>query len=104
MSKKISLVLVAFALAVAGCTKSENTSTQAGGEAASGEKLVVGFSQIGAESAWRSAETTSIRSEAEKRGVQLNFSDAQQKQENQIKALRTFIAQKVDAIVLAPVV
>src|SRR5467141_2597233 len=68
------------------------------------KKLVVGFSQIGAESAWRSAETESIRSEAAKRGVGLKMVDAQQKQENQIKALRTFIAQDVDAIILAPVV
>ena len=72
--------------------------------APSGKKLTVGFSQIGAESAWRSAETTSIQSEAEKRGVLLKFSDAQQKQENQIKALRTFRIQRVDAIILAPVV
>ncbi len=66
--------------------------------------LTVGFSQIGAESAWRTAETESIRGEAAKRGVNLKFADAQQKQENQIRALRTFIAQKVDAIILAPVV
>lgn len=71
---------------------------------AAGKKLTVGFSQIGAESAWRTAETESIRSEAEKRGVNLRFSDAQQKQENQIKALRVFLAQRVDAIILAPVV
>ncbi len=64
--------------------------------------ITVGFSQIGAESAWRTAETESIRSEAAKRGVNLKFSDAQQKQENQIKALGTFIAQRVDAIILAP--
>src|SRR5512132_4059142 len=68
------------------------------------QKLTVGFSQIGAESAWRTAETESIRSEATKRGVNLRFSDAQQKQENQIKALRVFLAQGVDAIILAPVV
>jgi simple sugar transport system substrate-binding protein len=66
--------------------------------------VTVGFSQIGAESAWRTAETESIRSEAGRRGVKLKFSDAQQKQENQIKALGAFIAQKVDAIILAPVV
>src|SRR5438309_5256354 len=66
--------------------------------------LTVGFSQIGAESGWRTAETQSIRSEAAERGVTLKFSDAQQKQENQIKALGAFIAQKVDAIILAPVV
>lgn len=70
-----------------------------------GEKtLVVGFSQIGAESSWRTAETKSIRDEAEKRGVELKFSDAQGKQENQVKALNAFIAQGVDAIILAPVV
>ena len=72
--------------------------------APSGKKISVGFSQIGAESAWRTAETQSIRSEAEKRGVTLRFADAQQKQENQIKSLRTFLAQRVDAIILAPVV
>jgi len=66
--------------------------------------LTVGFSQIGAESAWRTAETESIRAEAEKRGIDLKMSDAQQKQENQIAALRTFIARRVDAIILAPVV
>src|SRR5207302_4322082 len=73
-------------------------------QSAPGKKLVVGFSQIGAESAWRTAETESILSEAKKRGIDLKMSDAQQKQENQIKALRTFIAQDVDAIILAPVV
>jgi simple sugar transport system substrate-binding protein len=66
--------------------------------------LVVGFSQVGAESAWRTAETGSIRSEAQKRGVELKFADAQGKQANQISAIRSFIAQKADAIVLAPVV
>jgi simple sugar transport system substrate-binding protein len=66
--------------------------------------ICVGFSQIGAESAWRSAETTSINEEAALRKVTLISNDAQQKQENQIKAIRSFIAQKVDAIILAPVV
>src|SRR5690606_14638028 len=62
------------------------------------------FSQIGAESAWRTAETQSIRGEAQARGIRLQFSDAQQKQENQIRALRGFLTQGVDAIILAPVV
>jgi simple sugar transport system substrate-binding protein len=69
-----------------------------------GGKVTVGFSQIGAESAWRTAETESIRSEAANRGVDLKFADAQGKQENQIRALRNFITQKVDAIIFAPVV
>lgn len=66
--------------------------------------LTVGFAQVGAESSWRTAETDSIKSEATKRGVNLKFSDAQGKQENQIKAIRAYIAQHVDAIILAPVV
>jgi len=65
---------------------------------------VIGFSQIGSESGWRAAETSVTKSEAEKRGIDLKFADAQQKQENQIKAIRGFIAQGVDAILVAPVV
>lgn len=71
---------------------------------AQAEGLVVGFSQIGSESGWRAAETTLTKQQAEKRGIDLKFADAQQKQENQIKALRSFIAQGVDAILVAPVV
>jgi galactofuranose transport system substrate-binding protein len=70
----------------------------------SADKTTVGFSQIGAESGWRTANTDSIKSEAAKRGVDLKFADAQQKQENQIKALRSFIAQGVDVIAFSPVV
>ena len=68
------------------------------------EKIVVGFAQTGAESSWRTAETRSIREEAAKRGIDLRFADGQGKQENQTKALRTFIAQGVDVILLAPLV
>ena len=68
------------------------------------DALVVGFSQIGSESGWRAAETAVTRAEAAARGIELKFADAQQKQENQIKAIRGFIAQGVDAILLAPVV
>ena len=64
--------------------------------------MVVGFSQVGAESDWRVAETKSIKEDAITRGVDLKFSDAQGKQENQIKAIRSFIAQGVTAIILAP--
>jgi ABC-type sugar transport system substrate-binding protein len=67
-------------------------------------KLTVGFSQIGAESGWRTANTESIKSEAAKRGIKLQFADAQQKQENQINALRSFVVQQVDAIAFSPVV
>lgn len=78
---------------------------QAAGTASLSDKdLVIGFAQEGAESAWRTAETKSIKDEAAKRGITLKFSDAQQKQENQIKAIRTFIQQKVNVIGLAPAV
>jgi simple sugar transport system substrate-binding protein len=99
--KQLSLLLACAAFALCSCDKKSDGGT--GGGAKSG-RLTVGFSQIGAESAWRTAETQSIQDEAKKRGVDLRFSDAQQKQENQFKAVRTFIAQGVDAIILAPVV
>lgn len=66
--------------------------------------LKIGFAQTGAESAWRTANSESMKAEAARRGIDLKFSDGQGKQENQIRALRSFIAQKVDAIVLAPLV
>lgn len=66
--------------------------------------LTVGFSQVGSESGWRTAFSESVQAEAQARGINLQFSDAQQKQENQIKAIRSFIAQGVDAILVAPVV
>lgn len=66
--------------------------------------LVLGFSQVGAESEWRTANTVSIKDAAKKSGVNLKFADAQQKQENQVKAIRSFIAQKVDVIAFSPVV
>ncbi len=72
--------------------------------AAAASAQTVGFSQIGSESGWRAAETTLTKQQAEERGIDLKFSDAQQKQENQIAAIRAFVAQGVDAILLAPVV
>ncbi len=68
------------------------------------DKIVVGFSQIGAESEWRTANTNDVMAAAERAGVELKFSDAQQKQENQIKAIRSFISQKVDIIGFVPIV
>jgi len=68
------------------------------------KKITLGFSQIGAESEWRTANTKSIKEAADTAGINLKFSDAQQKQENQIKAIRSFIAQKVDVIAFSPVV
>lgn len=92
--------LAGLGLVFTGC--SSKSGPDAGGDTGGGKKLTVGFSQIGAESDWRVAETASIKEEAEKRGVDLKFSDAQGKKENQIRAIRSFIAQGVDAIILAP--
>ncbi|WP_089859127.1 ABC transporter substrate-binding protein [Halanaerobium salsuginis] len=69
------------------------------------DKIVLGFSQVGAESEWRTANTESIKNAvANDPRIELKFSDAQQKQQNQIKAIRSFIAQGVDVISFSPVV
>lgn len=98
-----ALLLLIVTLSVISCSDRQ-AAPSSGGAPTGDKKLVVGFAQIGAESGWRTAETESVKSEAEKRGIELKFSDAQQKQENQIKAIRAFVAQQVDAILLAPVV
>lgn len=69
-----------------------------------GDTIVMGFSQVGAESGWRTANTESIKEAAAAAGIELKFSDAQQKQENQIAAIRSFISQQVDIIAFSPVV
>jgi simple sugar transport system substrate-binding protein len=66
--------------------------------------LTIGFSQVGSESDWRTAFTEITLAEAEQRGINLLFSDAGNIQEAQIAAIRSFIEQGVDAIVLAPVI
>ena len=74
------------------------------GVAAADDTITVGFSQVGAESDWRTANTESMKSTfSEENGYELIFDDAQQKQENQLTAIRNFIQQEVDYIVLAPV-
>ena len=68
------------------------------------QRIVLGFSQVGAESAWRQANTESIKSAAATSNIKLLFSDAEQNQENQIAAIRDFIRQRVDVIAFSPVV
>lgn len=89
---------------LAGCAKKGSNESGSEGGAKGGEQLSVGFSQIGAENPWRVAETNSIQDEAKNRNVDLTFSDAQGKQEGQVRALKSFVAKKVDAIILAPVI
>lgn len=109
-----AILVGALMLAMVGCTTVAPAAQAPAGEQAAApadetaaktyEDLVVGYAQIGAESEWRTANTQSIKDEAERLGVELKFSDAQQKQENQIKAIRSFIAQQVDVIGVSPVV
>lgn len=87
-----------------GTQPATTTETKSDDKASADKKIVLGFSQVGAESGWRTANTDSIKSAAADAGLELKFSDAQQKQENQIKAIRSFIQQKVDVIAFSPVV
>jgi galactofuranose transport system substrate-binding protein len=75
-----------------------------GGSGADDGTITMGFAQVGAESGWRTANTKSIQDAAKAAGIDLKFSDAQQKQENQIRAIRSYIQQKVDVIAFSPVV
>lgn len=84
--------------AFSGCKKNNDTVKNGG------QKIIAGFSQIGAESAWRTCNTESIKKAAEENGIQLVYNNAEQKQENQIKALRSFIAYQVDVIIFVPIV
>jgi simple sugar transport system substrate-binding protein len=93
------------AIVVAGATALMMTGCgNKGSDSASSGKIVLGFSQVGSESGWRAANTKSIQESAAAAGIDLKFSDAQQKQENQIKAIRSYIQQKVDVIAFSPVV
>ncbi|TKR24233.1 ABC transporter substrate-binding protein [Cellulomonas hominis] len=100
----VGLVGTAALLSVAACSSGGGGETGAGG--GGGDDLIrVGFSQLGAESGWRTANTESVKeSLTEENGFDLTFVDAQQKQENQIKALRDFVAQDVDVIAFSPVI
>ncbi|NEC67119.1 ABC transporter substrate-binding protein [Streptomyces sp. SID9727] len=95
--------MVGCALALATLTAC-GSGDGGGSKSSGGGKLVMGFAQVGAESGWRTANTKSVRESAKSAGIELKFSDAQQKQENQIKAIRSYIQQKVDVIAFSPVV
>ncbi|MBP3780707.1 MAG: ABC transporter substrate-binding protein [Selenomonas sp.] len=104
MKKIIALLLAAVMMfVVAGCGGSQSASNESK-SGSGGKQITMGFSQIGAESEWRTANTESIKQAAKDAGINLQFSDAQQKQENQIKAIRSFIAQGVDIIAFVPIV
>jgi simple sugar transport system substrate-binding protein len=94
-----SLLIIGYCFISKKDINSENTVVQE-----KHKKIVLGFSQIGDESAWRTANTLSVMSAAKEAGIDILFSNAQQKQQNQIKAIRSFIDQQVDIIAFSPIV
>src|ERR1051325_9558280 len=108
---RLFLVIFAIILGSLGCTQqpalssvSQPSSNLTVKPKKTYQDLIVGYAQLGAESEWRVANTVSVKETAEQLGVELRFLDAQQKQENQIEAIRKFIVQKVDVIGISPIV
>lgn len=102
----VSLISVSLLFLAPGCAKKsiDTTELSQSDSLENGDLTVIGFSQLGAESDWRSANTQSMKETfTEENGYRLIFEDGQQKQANQIMAIRKFIQQDVDYIVLAPV-
>jgi galactofuranose transport system substrate-binding protein len=97
-------ITAAAALVLAACGGGGGDAGGGAAPAAGGDTITLGFSQVGAESGWRTANTKSVQDSAAAAGIDLQFSDAQQKQENQIKAIRSFVQQRVDVIAFSPVV
>jgi len=103
--KSLVLLMVIASLALAACSTAATAEEAApAAEAYTYADLTLCYPQLGAESDWRTANSASIKQTAEEVGATLIFSDAQQKQENQISAVRSCIAQGVDVIALPPVV
>ncbi|MHC1782175.1 MAG: ABC transporter substrate-binding protein [Anaerolineaceae bacterium] len=107
--KMILSALIAASLVFSGgCQPKPTNSPKVTDMAPSGkprktyQDLIVGFAQLGAESEWRTANTNSVKETAEELGIELRFYDAQQKQDNQIRAVRSLIVQKVDVIGIPP--
>lgn len=95
--KKRILALLVLLLLLCGCAREDRTQLEE-------NLIVVGISQVGAESDWRVANSESMKAVfTEARGYRLLYEDARQKQENQIIAVRKFIQQRVDYIVLMPI-
>lgn len=98
MIKRMLAIVVCLTVLLCGCVKEAQPAADA-----PKDYLMVGFSQVGAESEWRVANTESIKAALSvKNGYELIYDDARQMQENQIRAIRTFIQQDVDYIVFSP--
>ncbi len=110
MNKKLIIILVVFLaipITLVSCSlrpiKILQYSEIDNSEDSDSDLIVVGFSQLGSESDWRTANTKSIQNSlTEENGFSLIFSNGRQRQENQIKDVRSFIFQEVDYIVIAP--
>jgi simple sugar transport system substrate-binding protein len=98
------VILAALILTACGGAAPATQAPASGGGAKTYKDMTLCYPQLGAESDWRTANTASFKETAEELGVKLVFSDAQQKQENQISAMRACIQQGVDVIALPPVV
>ncbi len=100
--RKCFYIFACIALLLSGCSsKRQEGKADPGSAGKSKNLIVVGLSQVGSESDWRLENTRSYRETfTEENGYYLIFEDAQQKQENQVKAIRDFILQEVDYIVL----
>ena len=92
------------ALLICGCSNTGGGSGKKQTEETETKLISVGFSQLGSESLWRTANTESVKNAlTQENGYFLLFSNARQKQENQIKDIRGFISQRVDYILFSPV-
>lgn len=103
--KRLVSIILAGVLLLGGCGAKEVSNTEdTTAEDQFSEEIVIGFSQLGAESDWRTANTQSMKDTfTADKGYRLIVEDGQQQQSNQIMAIRKFIQQEVDYIVLAPV-
>ena len=105
LKKLLSGILAtAMALSLVACSDGGNDTTTDTDTGSEEQSITLVFAQVGSESEWRTANTDNIKASAEEAGITLQFSDAQQKQENQIKAIRSFIASDVDVISFCPIV
>ncbi|MCR5420490.1 MAG: ABC transporter substrate-binding protein [Lachnospiraceae bacterium] len=110
MKKSIFLTIIILTISLlSGCSRANEITSANSAEVISDNKssgsITIGFSQVGAESDWRNINTESMKkSLSADNGYSLIYDDGQQKQQNQIIAIRTFIQKEVDYIVLAPVI
>ena len=98
MNQSVRIILLLLSVAaLVGCGSSRNDEPDT-------HTIVLGFSQLGDESTWRSQNSRSIIGAANEAGINIMFENAMQDPENQIKAIRSFIAYKVDVIAFSPLV